>query len=125
MDFGKNSDNDFSMDPKPPQSDIDPGQTKVAKKTLLALRAGCLPPPLLLPPCLGPRSPFPAPWDSMGPSRAIVMSREWEKEWWEWCMRVLEASDLQPVRQSRMLPIALSSQLFEFFLFVVGMDTNT
>ena len=26
------------------------------------------------------------------------MSREWEKEWWEWCMRVLEASDLQPVR---------------------------
>ena len=98
MDSGKNSDNDFSMDPKPPQSDIDPGQTKVATKTLLALRAGCPPPPLLLLPCLGPRSPFPAPWDSMGPGRAVVMSREWEKEWWEWCMRVLEASDLQPVR---------------------------
>ena len=27
--------------------------------------------------------------------------------------------------QFRMLPIALSSQLFELFLFVVGMDTNT
>ena len=26
--------------------------------------------------------------------RAIAISREWEKEW---CMRVLEASDLQPV----------------------------
>ena len=48
MDSGKNSDNDFSMDTKPPQSDIDPGQTKVATKTLLALRAGCPPPPLLL-----------------------------------------------------------------------------
>ena len=100
MDSGKNSDNDFSMDPKPPQSDIDAGQTKVATKTLLALRAGCPPPPLLLLPCLGPRSPFPAPWDSMGPGRAIVMSREWVKEWWEWCMRVLEASDLQPVRHN-------------------------
>ena len=32
--------------------------------------------------------------------RAIVMSREWENEWWEWCMRVLEASDLQPVRHN-------------------------
>ena len=100
MDSGKNSDNNFSMDTKPPQSDFDPGQTKVATKTLLALRAGCPPPPLLLLPCLGPRSPFPAPWDSMGPGRAVVMSREWEKEWWEWCMRVLEASDLQPVRQN-------------------------
>ena len=100
MDSGKNSDNDFSMDSKPPQSDIDPGQTKVATKTLLALRAGCLPPPLLLLPCLGPRSPFPVPWDSMGLGRAVVMSREWEKEWWEWCMRVLEASDLQPVRHN-------------------------
>ena len=40
MDSGKNSDNDFNMDTKPPQSDIDPGQTKVATKTLLALRAG-------------------------------------------------------------------------------------
>ena len=36
----------------------------------------------------------------MGPGRAVVMSREWEKEWWEWCMRVLEASDLQPVRHN-------------------------
>ena len=27
MDSGKNSDNDFSMDTKPPESDIDPGQT--------------------------------------------------------------------------------------------------
>ena len=100
MDSGKNSDNDFSMDTKPPQSDIDPGQTKVATKTLLALRAGCLPPPLLLLPCLGPRSPFPVPWDSMGLGRAVVMSREWEKEWWERCTRVLEASDLQPVRHN-------------------------
>ena len=95
MDPGENSDNDFSMDPKPPQSDIDEGQTKVATKTLLTLPAGCPPPPLLLLPCLGPRSPFPAPLDSMGPGRAIVMSREWEKAWG---MRVLEASDLQPVR---------------------------
>ena len=79
MDSGKNSDNNFSMDTKAPQSDIDPGQTKVATKTLLALRAGCPPPPLLLLPCLGPRSPFPAPWDSMGPGRAVVMSREWER----------------------------------------------
>ena len=37
MDPGENSDNDFSMDPKPPQSDIDEGQTKVATKTLLTL----------------------------------------------------------------------------------------
>ena len=71
---------------------------KVATKTLLALRARCPPAPLLLLPCLGLRFPFPAPWDSMGPGRAVVMSREWEKEWWEWYMRVLEASDLQPVR---------------------------
>ena len=98
MDSGKDSDNDFSMDPKPPQSDIDPGQTKVATKTLLALRAASPPPPLLLLPCLGLRSPYAAPWDSIGPGRAIVMSREWEIEWWEWCMSVLEASDLQPVR---------------------------
>ena len=34
MDSGKNSDNDFSMDTKSPQSDIDPRQTKVATKTL-------------------------------------------------------------------------------------------
>ena len=30
-------------------------------------------------------------------ARTIVMSREWEKEW---SMRVLEASDLQPVRHN-------------------------
>ena len=29
MDYGKNSDNGFGKDPKPPQSDIDAGQTKV------------------------------------------------------------------------------------------------
>ena len=39
MDSGKNSDNNFSMDTKAPQSDIDPAQTKVATKTLLALGA--------------------------------------------------------------------------------------
>ena len=98
MDSGKNSDNDFSMDTKPPQSDIDPGQTKVATKTLLALRAGCPPPPLRLLPCLWPRSPFPALWDSMSTGRAVVMSREWEKGVVGVVhMRVLEASDLQPV----------------------------
>ena len=32
MDSGSDSDNDFSMDPKPPQSDIDAGQTKVGNK---------------------------------------------------------------------------------------------
>ena len=32
MDSGKNSNNDFSMDPKPPRSDIDAGQTKVSNK---------------------------------------------------------------------------------------------
>ena len=100
MDSGKNSDNNFSMDPRPPQSDIDAGQTKVPTKTLLALRAGCSLPPLLLLPCLGPRSPLPAPWDSMGPGCAMLTSREWEKEWWECYMRVLEASDLQPVRHN-------------------------
>ena len=131
MDSGKNSDNDFSMDTKPPQSDIDPGQTKVATKTLLALRAGCPPPPLLLLPCLGSRSPFPAPWDSMGPGSVVVMSREWEKEWWEWCMRVLEASDLQPVLHRVFYidsPECYRSHCvrsYSSFFFVVGMDTNT
>ena len=134
MDSGKNSDNDFSMDPKPPQSDIDPGQTKVARKTLLALRAGCPPPPLLLLPFLGPRSPFPAPWDSMGPGRAAVMSREWEMSGGSGacvcsrhptCSLCITIVPSVLYGQSRMLPIALSSKLFQLFLYVVGMDTNT
>ena len=59
------------------------------------------------------------------------MSREWEKEWWEWYMRVLEASDLQPVRHKCFLLTIQNVTdrtefaAFQLFLFVVGMDTNT
>ena len=70
----------------------------------------------------------------MGPGRAVVMSREWEKEWWEWCMRVLEASDLQPgvtiVLKCLILTVQNVTDRTEFaaipaFSFAVGMDTNT
>ena len=100
MDSGNNSDNDFSIDPEAPAIRHRPGADKGGNKD-----AAC--PPGRVPSSTSataalPRAPIPLPrpWDSMGPGRAVAMSREWEKEWWEWCMRVLEASDLQPVRHN-------------------------
>ena len=59
MDSGNNSDNGFGMDPKPPQSDIDAGQTKVGNKD-----AAC--PPGRVPSSTSatgalPRAPIPPP----------------------------------------------------------------
>ena len=99
MDSGKNSDNDFSMDTKPPQSDIDPGRQGGNKN------AAC--PPGQVPSCTSataalPRAPIPLP-------RPMGQHGSWPRcshvsrmgnEWWEWCMRVLEASDLQPVHHN-------------------------